>query len=167
MKLSLPPHFSLFYLPLALVLAAPAARAWQALPAPAAAAAPAAALHFNAMPLGNVARVLSARYSAPVTIAAHATAPVTGDFSGLSLRQALTAAARQAGLVLVPLGATDSAGFSLSLPADAAVNASAAAAAAPRTNSDTQGDLAKAERRREQLFRQRAALLDAAAQLDQ
>ncbi len=166
MKLSFPPPFSVLSLPLALILAAPAARAWQALP-PATVAAPSAApLRFSAMPLGNVARVLSARYSAPVTITAHATAPVTGDFSGLSLRQALTAAARQAGLVLVPMGATDSAGFSLSLPSDAAPSPAAGAASA-KTSSETQGDLAQAERRREQLFRQRAALLDAAAQLDQ
>jgi hypothetical protein len=167
MKLSLPPPFSLLSLPLALALAAPVARAWQALPPATVAAPPATALRFSAMPLGNVARVLSARYCAPVTITAHATAPVTGDFSGLSLRQALTAAARQAGLMLVPMGATDSAGFSLSLPSDAAPSAPAPAAASPKSSSEAQGDLAQAQRRREQLFRQRAALLDAAAQLDQ
>ena len=61
-------------------------------------------LHFDHLPLGSVARVLSARYQISITILSNATAPVTGDFSQLPIRQALTLAAAQAGLVVRPEG---------------------------------------------------------------
>ncbi len=61
-------------------------------------------LHFDHLPLGSVARVLSAKYQVSITILANATAPVTGDFSQLSISQALTLAAAQAGLVVRPEG---------------------------------------------------------------
>ncbi len=76
---------ALFFLPLALL----------AEPGP---------LRFEAIPLGNAARILSARFHCPVTIRAGAQEPISGDFSGLDLKQALTEAARQAGLVVVPQG---------------------------------------------------------------
>ena len=74
------------------------------------------ALRFDKVPLGNVVRILSARFSAPVTITANARAPITGDFSGLAVGAALTAVARQAGLIARPLGAKASAGFVLEPP---------------------------------------------------
>jgi len=55
-----------------------------------------APLHIDNMPLGNVVRILSARYHAPVTLTAGAQAPITGDLTGMDVRQALAEAARQA-----------------------------------------------------------------------
>jgi len=78
---------------------------------------PAAALRFERIPLGNVVRVLSARFATPVTIVANARAPITGDFSAMDLRHALGAASEQAGLVVVPLGPGASGGFALQPPA--------------------------------------------------
>ena len=77
---------------------------------------PAGTLRFEKMPLGNVVRILSARFSTPVTIAANARAPITGDFSAMDLPRALGAASRQAGLIVVPLGPVASAGFALEPP---------------------------------------------------
>jgi len=73
-------------------------------------------MRFNKVPLGNVARLLSARFSVTVSIAANAKAPVTGDFSSLNLKAALAECAKQAGLTVVPLGAAASDGFSLEPP---------------------------------------------------
>jgi hypothetical protein len=119
--------------------------------APAPAAMPAAALRFNRMPLGNAARVLSARFRTMVTITAHADAPITGDFSSLDLPQALREAAAQAGLVVLPPGSARPAGYTLGLPP---------AADEPRAA------LAAAQERREQLLKKRAVLLDQAARLE-
>jgi hypothetical protein len=68
-------------------------------------AAAAAPLHFDHLPLGSVARVLSARFQTPITILAQAASPVTGDFSQLTLNQSLTLAADQVGLVVRAEGA--------------------------------------------------------------
>ena len=73
-------------------------------------------MRFDHLPLGNVVRIISARYRVPVTITAHATSPITGDFSGLSLHDGLDEVAAQAGLEVVALGKTDAAGFLLRLP---------------------------------------------------
>jgi hypothetical protein len=73
-------------------------------------------LQFEHLPLGNVVRIISARYQIPVTIKANAKAPISGDFSRLDLRQGLGEAAAQAGLELVALGKTDKDGFLLRLP---------------------------------------------------
>jgi hypothetical protein len=126
----------------------------------------AAALHFDHMALGNVARLLSARFSTPVTLAAGAKAPISGDFSGFNVRQALDAAAQQAGLVVVPLGADDAAGFSLMFPPDAAKTA-AAPDAVVKSGAEVRTELELADRRRELLLRKRAALLEDAARIDQ
>lgn len=98
-------------------------------------------LRFNAVPLGNAARILSARFHCPVTIRAGAQEPISGDFSGLDLRQALAEAARQAGLVVVPQEGP-AGGYSLERPK----------AVSP----------AEAARRRSELLRQRARLLESA-----
>jgi hypothetical protein len=137
------PFFLLFLLltPAGFAAAAPAAM-------------PAAALHFDRMQLGNVARVLSARFRTPVTITANASAPISGDFSSLDLAQALREAARQAGLVVLPAAPGGQAGFTLGV---------APAAAGP---SPSQPALDAAQRRREELLKQRAVLLDQAAHLN-
>jgi len=75
-------------------------------------------LRFERVPLGNVVRILSARFRAQVTIAAQSAAPITGDFSDLTLPQALAAAAAQAGLEVVPLGAGDASGYLLKKGSD-------------------------------------------------
>jgi hypothetical protein len=116
------------------------------------AAMPAKALRFDRMLLGNVARVLSARFRTMVTITAHADAPITGDFSSLDLPQALREAAAQAGLVVLPAGSGAATGYTLGLPPAMADEAPAA--------------LAAAQQRREQLLKQRAVLLDQAARLE-
>jgi hypothetical protein len=119
-------------------------------------AVPAAALHFDRMLLGNVARVLSARFKTAVTITANADAPISGDFSSLDLPQALREAARQANLVVQPSGPGGQAGYTLGLPPPAPAPGPAPA----------QADLASAQQRRERLLQQRAVLLDQAAHLD-
>ncbi len=137
------PFFLLFFLltPAGFAAAAPAAM-------------PAAALRFDRMQLGNVARVLSARFRTAVTITANASAPISGDFSSLDLAQALREAARQAGLEVLPAGPGGRAGYRLALPL-----------AAPEP-SPAQPALDAAQRRREELLRQRAVLLDQAARLN-
>ena len=110
-----------------------------------------APLHFDNMPLGNVVRILSARYHAPVTLTAGAQAPITGDLTGMDVRQALAEAARQAGLVVVALGTNPADGFSLGPPPP------------PGPGPDKDGvDTAAAARRRAELLRRRAELLKAA-----
>jgi len=104
-------------------------------------------LHFDHLPLGSVARVLSARFHAPITILAKATMPVSGDFSGMDLRQAIEAAARQTGLEARPEGAGFVLGPKLPIPAATILPPPPPAASS-------------ASQRREELLRQRAALLD-------
>jgi len=121
-------------------------------------------LRFDRVPLGNVARVLSARFHAPVTIEANATAPITGDFSGLNLRQALAAAAAQSGLEVVSLGKDDRAGYLLKNPPPIQVGPG------PEVGGhlipcDTGATPATAAERRAALLRRRADLLKAAADL--
>jgi hypothetical protein len=131
-------------------------------------------LRFEAMPLGNVARILSAQFNAPVTIAANARAPITGDFSKLDLKEALAAAGRQTGLVVLPLGRDASAGFALSPPVPESASATPAAvrAAGRPANSDSRNlakikiQLESAARRRAALLRQRADLLEQSADSD-
>ena len=108
-------------------------------------------LRFEKIPLGNVALILSARFNAPVTITANARAPITGDFSGLDLGAALTEAGRQAGLIARPLGAGASAGFVLEPPG-----------AEDPSPAEVARALASAARRRAELLRQRAALIQEA-----
>jgi len=108
-------------------------------------------LHFEHLPLGSVARVLSARFHVPITLLAKATSPVSGDFSGMDLRQALDAAARQTGLEARPEGA----GFVLGPKLQTAP----ATVALPPPPSAPPPALSAAQRR-EALLRQRAALLD-------
>lgn len=137
-------------------------------------------LHFNRTALGNVVRLLSAKYRATVSVAANARAPVTGDFSALTLRAALAEAARQAGLTVVALGSRDSDGFRLQ-PGDP----SGGVKVAPSPQVPAQEDLARpaprrerraepasglpteADRRREALLRRRRALLEEAGRLGQ
>ncbi len=105
-------------------------------------------LVFDHLALGNVVRIISARYGAPVTISAHAASPVTGDFSHLGLREGLNEAAAQAGLEVVALGKTDAAGYLLRLPK---------AVAPPKLDAPSAAD------RRAQLIKQREALRQAEA----
>ena len=107
-------------------------------------------LVFDHLALGNVVRIISARYSAPVTIAAHASSPITGDFSHFGLREGLNEAAAQAGLEVVALGKNDAAGFLLRVPK---------AVAAPPVAAVTAPD------RRAELLKQRAALRQSEADL--
>jgi hypothetical protein len=124
-------------------------------------------LRFEKMPLGNVVRVLSARFNAPVTVVAHASAPVTGDFSALDFRHALTEAARQAGLVVVPVGSDAAAGFILEPPGDPGspvqIGPKPVLAAGGLTPVEIVTGLQAAADRRAELLRQRAALVGQAA----
>jgi hypothetical protein len=106
--------------------------AWLFAAAPALAAAAPPPLCFARAPLGNVVRVISARYGATVTLAAGAAAPISGDFSGLGLRAALAAAARQAGLVVVANGPDSSGAFRIERPPPPPPRAALAAEAARR-----------------------------------
>lgn len=114
-----------------------------------------APLQFNHMPLGNVVRVISARFHTPVTILAGALVPVTGNFTGMDARQALEEAARQAGLTVVPLGAKASAGFLLEAPPPSKPGPSA-----PATDSATVASL------RAELLQRRAELAKEASRLN-
>lgn len=105
-----------------------------------------APMYFNHALLGNVVRVISARFHTRVALTAGAKAPITGDFSHLDLQESLDLAAHQAGLEVVPLGKAPADGFELRPPKD----------------PDKATVLADAARRRAQLLRQRA-LLDSAA----
>ena len=107
-------------------------------------------LVFDHLALGNVVRIISARSSAPVTITAHATSPITGDFSHFSLREGLDEAAAQAGLEVVALGKNNAAGFLLRVPKVVAVPKAAAAPAVDR---------------RAELLKQREALRQSEADL--
>jgi hypothetical protein len=150
-----------------------ASPAWAIVPVGPATPAPAVApprptlgLKFNKVPLGNVMRVFSARFGGvPLTVEARATAPISGDFSGDDVQTAVSAAARQAGLFTVPLGATPAAGFRLTLhpppPAPVASTVKSAPIGGPAPGPS------EAERRRTELLRQRAQLLQAAAKLDE
>jgi hypothetical protein len=132
-------------------------------------AAPALALKFSKVPLGNVMRVLSARYGVPFTIEANATAPITGDFAGLDLPAAVAEAARQAGLHPIPLGKDATAGFRLSLhpaPNAAASPAPPAAAADPASPPTLAPAPVAGESARGRLLQERARLLAAAARQD-
>jgi hypothetical protein len=124
-------------------------------------------LKFEQMPLGNVVRVLSARFKAPVTVTAHASAPITGDFSALDCRQALTEAARQAGLVVVPGGSDTAAGFVLEPPGSQApvvqIEPNPDLNAGGSTSAETKTGLEAAAARRAELLRQRTALVRQAA----
>lgn len=139
-----------------LLAAAPALAADSAPPDPGSKMAP-AALRFDKMPLGNVVRVLSARFGVPVTITAKATAPISGDFSSLDLDHALGEAAKQAGLVVQPRGADPKAARILSPPEAKPPGPSPA---------EVKAVLEAADKRRAELLRQRAVLLDQAARLD-
>jgi hypothetical protein len=117
-------------------------------------------MQFDKVPLGNVARLLSARFSVTVSIAANAKAPVTGNFSSLDLKAALAECARQAGLTVVPLGTAASDGFSLEPPK---AQPPAGRPGGNDTNpsekkTDDRAAIAAAAARRVELFRLRKAL---------
>jgi hypothetical protein len=114
-------------------------------------------MRFDKLPLGNVARLLSARFSVTVSIAAKAKAPITGDFSTLDLKASLAECARQAGLTVVPLGTAPSDGYLLGPPP--ANDTERNHANAPEKRTDDQAALAAAAARRAGLLRQRQALL--------
>lgn len=157
-----------------------------AMPGPSAAAVPAAnakagtapatgvsalPMRFSKVPLGNVMRVMSARYGVPFTIEANAVAPISGDFRSLDLKATVAEVARQAGLFAIPMGKEDSAGFCLSLHPPAAPNPiapapSAAAAASLAASPSAAPAATDPERRRAELLQQRARLLAAAAHQD-
>jgi hypothetical protein len=128
-------------------------------------------MKFFKVPLGNVLRVMSARYGVPFTIEANAVAPISGDFHLLDLKAAVAEAARQAGLFAIPLGKEDSSGFRLSLHPPAAPNPiepslAAAALAPPAVSRPGVPDATDPVRRRAALLQQRARLLAAAGQRD-
>jgi hypothetical protein len=110
-------------------------------------------LRFEKTPLGNAVRRIAARLGATVSIAANATAPVSGDFSHLDPKAALAEAARQAGLIVVGGGTEAAPEFSLVRPGTPALS--------PPDSRDAQKALAlvAADRQRADLLRKRAALL--------
>jgi hypothetical protein len=115
------------------------------------------------VPLGNVARILSARFNVNVSIASNARAPITGDFSKMDLRQALEAAGRQSGLVVVPLGPGAAAGYALSPPEAAPAEAQGGTKAAKPDNAEAARIKAKLEDaalKRQELLRREAGLLE-------
>jgi hypothetical protein len=118
-------------------------------------------LHFDHLPLGSVARVLSARYQTSITILANATAPVTGDFSQLTIIQALTRAAAQAGMEVRP----DGTGFIIGpkLPKAAPPTPDGWSATSGRAGSNAPA-ISPAEQRAA-LLRRRTELLEQAAKL--
>jgi len=119
-------------------------------------------MRFERAPLGNVARLLSARFSVPISIAANAKAPVTADLSKLELKAALDECARQAGLTVVALGKVPLDGFSLE-PARPPVPENGGDAASANASPEGGGDqaaLAASAARRAELLRQRKALHD-------
>jgi len=124
-------------------------------------------MKFVKVPLGNVTRILSAKFNVQISIVANARAPITGDFSSLELRAALAEAARQAGLVVTALGPDSSAGFSLAPPETKAADAGAASSVAAATPSDpNKAELEAAARQRAELLRQRETLLEQLPPLD-
>ena len=144
----------------------PAASGTAVAPGPASNRAPAAArqlpMRFDHVLLGNVARILSARYGVTVSIAANSKAPISGDFSSYDLKSSIAECARQAGLAVVPLGAKLSDGFSLELPKQPA--AVKIADGNDVTSADqkaaVQAALAEAAARRAKLLLQRNALVE-------
>jgi hypothetical protein len=138
-------------------------------PAPEGAALP---MKFDKVPLGNVLRVLSARFGVPFAIEAGAKAPITGDFHTMDLKSAVAEAARQAGLFAIPLGKEPSAGFRLSRnppPAppvpSGSISPPAGSAPPAARPPDPQAGTA-AEQARAKLLQERARLLESAANLD-
>jgi hypothetical protein len=120
-------------------------------------------MRFDHLPLGSAARVLSARYHTSITILANATVPVTEDFSQLTVLQALTLIAKQAGLVVRP----DGTGFVIG-PKLAEV-APGLGASSGRTGSGdrsvTAGQPVSPADQRAALLHRRAELLEQAAKL--
>lgn len=144
---------------LAFFLAAAAAPGWAA-QAPRQPAALHLPLRFDKVPLGNVARILSAQFQVTVAIAANARAPITGDFSGMDLQKALAAAGSQCGLVVVPLGSGPSGGYSLCLPKPDAPELSKDGKSGGVDAPGTKAKLEDAERRRLELLKRQQGLLD-------
>jgi hypothetical protein len=101
-----------------------------------------APIYFNHAPLGNVIRVISARFNVHIELDANAKTPITGDFSQLNLNQSLELAAKQACMDVVHLGHGASEAYELRLPQ------------AP----DKGSELADAARRRAELLRARTLL---------
>lgn len=118
-------------------------------------------LRFEKTPLGNAVRMISARLGATVSIAANATAPVSGDFSQLGPKAALTEIARQAGLVVIAGGTAAAPEFSLVKPSAAA----SGIAHSPNDSETARKALAEADRQRAELLRKRASLLAEESQL--
>ncbi len=158
-------NFSALSFLLAAVLPAPPAAVVPADPARARAIAAAALnlpMRFDNVPLGNVARLLSARFDVPISIAANAKAPITGDFAGMDLKSSLAECARQAGLAVAPLGTAPSDGFSLEPPRPPAPanGPDVKNADANGTEAGNRAALAAAAARRAELLRRRKALID-------
>jgi hypothetical protein len=152
-------------LPIVFISVLPAASAAVVTPAPAQnqAAVGQIPMRFNNVLLGNVARILSARFNVTVSIAANAKASITGDFSSLNLKAALAECARQAGLAVVPLGKSPSDGFSLEPPTQAAPvkdPPSEIAIKPVEKKADIRAELADAAARRAELLRERKALIE-------
>jgi hypothetical protein len=126
-------------------------------------AAPAAPppLRFEKTPLGNAVRMIAPRLGAIVSIAANATAPVSGDFSKLDPKAALTEAARQAGLVVIPGGTKAAPEFFLVKPSATA----SVISPSPNGPDAAHKALAEADRQRAELLRKRASLLAEESQL--
>jgi len=127
-------------------------------------AAVAAPLHFDHLPLGSAARVLSARYHAQITILAKATTLVSGEFSQLTISQALALIASQAGLVV----RSDETGFVIGpkLPESPPSAAGRSATALPpEALAKAGGPSVSSAAQRAILLRRRAELLQQAAKL--
>jgi hypothetical protein len=157
-------NFSALSLLLAAVLPAQPAAAAPADPArdrAVAAAVQSLPMRFDNAPLGNVARLLSARFSIPISIASNAKAPITGDFTGMDIKESLAECARQAGLAVAALGNAPSDGFLLEPPRPPAPSNEAAAKDADSAGADpgARAALAAAAARRAELLRRRQALL--------
>lgn len=127
-------------------------------------AAVASPLHFDHLPLGSAARVLSARYHAPITILAKATTPVSGDFSQLTVHQALALIASQAGLVVRSEGTGFVIGPKLPEGPPAAAGGSATSLS-PEALAKGGGPSGTPAEQRASLLRRRAELLQQAAKL--
>jgi hypothetical protein len=156
-----------------LALALFSASAALAGPVPAGPAAPAPVhlcLKFEKVPLGNVARILSARFKVTVAISSKALAPISGDFSKMDLRQALTEAGRQTGLVVRPLGSGAADGFSLAPPDPPPAAVTGPEAKAPDPGAGNPGDvkarLEEAARQRQELLKRQEGLLEQSALAD-
>lgn len=131
-------------------------------------------LKFVKMKLGNVARVFSARMNLPVTIEAKADAAITGDYSHMDLRRALSDAAGQAGLVVVALGRDGLDGYTMMTPTavaqldrnpNGAVDAVMLIARPASTPTDIRAFLLEAAKKRAALLKERQTLLEAELRL--